>query len=215
MFAPLTTEINDRFAAINSFFLASRDFKGDLAATAKGIVFVLVYAAYEFTVTGVTQTTIDEINSRGYRMKELTPSLMALFLDPEFMSLRDASQKNLWRARLKIFERTFADDLTALSNTTGPPSDASHYRHTHLEMIFSVFGIRGRPTRRKQHLFRIDEIVNHRNQIAHGSETAAAVGRRYTRDEVRQRIRQMESVCLFLVSAFDRFCADPARHKRA
>jgi hypothetical protein len=117
-------------------------------------------------------------------------------------------------ARLKIFERAFCDDIIRLPNNSGPPSDGSHYRHTHLIMIFGVFGISRLPARRRLHLYRIDEVVNNRNQIAHGNETAAEVGRRYTRPEIAKMIIQIESVCLFLVSVFEEFCADQSRHKR-
>jgi hypothetical protein len=215
MFGPLTTEIDSRFQAVEAFFAATKDFKGDVAATAKGMMFVQIYAVYEFTVSSVIQTAVDVINSQAYKLKEIRPSLMALLLDPELSSLKDSGQKNIWKARLKIFERTFSEDLLSFSGEAPMPSDGSHYRHTHLIMIFSVFGIRRLPARRRIHLYRIDEIVDHRNQIAHGSETAAEIGRRYTRSDIRERIGQMRSVCHFLVTVFDSFCSDPASHKRA
>jgi hypothetical protein len=214
MFIPLRSDIEARFSALESFFVATSNFKGDLAATAKGLAFVQLYATYEFTVKSVVQTAIDSINAHGHKMKDMKPSLMALYLDRELASLRDAGRRNIWNARLQLFERVFCDDVIALSNNAGPPSDGSHYRHTHLITIFNVFGIARLPARRRVHLYRIDEIVDHRNQIAHGNETAAEVGRRYTRSEVAHRISQMKSVCLLLVSVFDGFCADGSRHKR-
>jgi hypothetical protein len=188
MFGPLRSDIEVRFLEVESFFTATKDFSGDLAATAKGLVFVHLYAAYEFTVKSVVQTAIDSINAHGHKMKEIKPSLMALYLDRELTSLRDAGRRNLWNTRLHLFQRVFCDDKIALANNTGPPSDGSHYRHTHLIMIFNVFGIARLPARRRAHLHRIDEIVDHRNQIAHGNETAAEVGRRYTRADVAHRI---------------------------
>jgi hypothetical protein len=212
MFGPLRSDIEARFSELESFFAAARIFDGDLAATSKGLAFVQLYAAYEFTVKSVVQTAIDSINTHAHKMKDIKPSLMALYLDRELASLRDAGRKNIWNARLRLFERVFCDDIIALANNAGPPTDGSHYRHTHLITIFNVFGIARLPARRRTHLFRIDEVVNHRNQIAHGNETAADVGRRYTRSEVSHRIRQMKSVCLLLISVFDGFCADGTSH---
>jgi hypothetical protein len=215
LFRPLRSDIEARFSALELFFAATSDFRGDLAATAKGLAFVQVYAVYEFTVKTVVQTAIDSINVHGHKMKDMKPSLMALYLDRELTSLRDAGRRNIWNARLRLFERVFGDEVISLPNNAGPPSDGSHYRHTHLITIFNVFGIARLPARRRTHLYRIDEIVDHRNQIAHGNETAADVGRRYTRSEVTHRISQMKSVCLLLISVFDGFCADGSRHKRA
>jgi hypothetical protein len=214
MFLPLRTDVDARFLKTESFFQATRRLQGDDGATAKGLVFIQLYAAYEFTVRSVVQISIDAINAHGHKMNELSPSLLALYLDGEMNSLRDAGRRNIWRARLRVLERAFSGDLLALPNNAGPPSDGSHYRHTHLQIIFEVFGIRGLPVRRRKHLYRIDEVVDNRNKIAHGNETAFEVGRRYTSAEIAHVIKQMKSVCYHLVGIFQNFCADGARHKR-
>lgn len=214
MFCPLTTETNARFGAINSFFAATIGFKDDDAATAKGLIFIQLYAVYEATVNGIVQIAIDALNAQRYSMGGIRPSLLALFLDPEFVSLQETGKKNYWKNRIKIFDRAFSDEIATLSNTTRPPNDGSHYRHTHLMMIFSVFGIKSLPTLPNSYFYRIDEVVDHRNQIAHGSETAAGVGRRYTRDEIHERISQMKTTCECLIAAFDDFCGDMSRHIR-
>ena len=214
MFATLRSDVVSRFAVMRSFFRATQSFRGDIAAAAKGLAFVQAYAVYEFTVKSAVQISIDAINSHGTMLKEMSPSLLALYLDPELSALRDCGIRGVWNNRIQIFQRAFSSDPVQLSSGTSPPTDGSHYRHTNLLMIFEVFGIRRLPVRRRRHLFRIDEVVNNRNQIAHGSETAEEVGRRYTRPEISHVIDQMESVCLLLVAIFDSYCVDSSRQKR-
>ena len=214
MFRPLRSEVESRFASIESYFSATKTFKGDPAATAKGLMFVQVYAAYEYTVKEVVRTTIESINRHRHRMRDISPPLLALYLDPELSSLRDCGRRHVWSARRAIFERAFSADFVALPIDTGPPTDGSHYRASHLVMILSVFNIRRRPARKMQHLTRINEVVSHRNGIAHGTDTAENVGRRYTRAEILHMERQMKSVCTHLVSIFDGFCANPSRHRK-
>ncbi len=60
----------------------------------------------------------------------------------------------------------------------------------------------------------VDEIVNHRNAIAHGDETADLVGRRYTYSEVANRITLMRAICLRLIRIVDEYCSNPQRQKR-
>lgn len=139
---------------------------------------------------------------------------MALFLDPEWDSLRDGGRRSEWDNRLKIFERAFSNDLLNVSSETKLPSDGSHYKYTQLVMIFRVFGIQRLPVRRRRHEQRILEVVTHRNAIAHGEEGADGIGRRYTRSEVLHMIRQIRSVCFLLIDVFDKFCADSSRHRR-
>lgn len=213
MFATLQSDVESRFAVVRSFFRETQDFKGDLGAAAKGLVFVQVYAVYEFTVRSTVQIAIDAINAHKTKLRDISPSLMALYLDPELSALKDCGPKSVWSNRLRIFKRAFSGDPVYVSNGTGPPHDDSHYRHTNLITIFAVFGIQRLPVRRKRHLFRIDEIVDNRNQIAHGSETAEEVGRRYSRQQIFRIITQMRSVCLLLISIFDTYCAD-GRHRR-
>lgn len=214
MFSPLQSEIYDRFLEVESFLNTTRNFRGNMGAAAKGLVFIQVYAAYEFTVRGVVQTAIDSINAHRHKVKDMTPSLMTLYLDRELSSLRDTGLRNIWSARLNLLQRVFSDDVITLANDTGPPSDGTHYRHTHLITIFNAFGIHRLPARRRRHLFRIDEVVGNRNQIAHGEESASDIGRRYTRSEIKHIIRQMKSVCFLLITIFDSFCADGSRHVR-
>ncbi len=196
-----------------AFFSASKAFRGDLAATAKGLVFVQLYAAYEYAVRAAVETAIDSINLHQTRMRDIRPQLLALYLDPLLTSLRDSGRDRVWEKRVEIFEQAFSANLANLSQETRPPSDGSHYRHTQLLMILRVFGITRKPVRRRRHLYRIDEVVNNRNQIAHGSEKAEDVGRRYTRDEVNHIISQMRSVSLLWLTIFDTYCSDAANHR--
>ena len=214
MFALLQTDVETRFTAVESFFKATKKFKGDPANAAKGLMFVQVYAVYEFSVNSVVREAIDSINAYSHKMKDITPSLMALFLDPELHSLRDCGRDKIWNNRLKFFERAFSNDLAELPNNTKPPTDGTHYRHTHLQVIFRVFGISRLPARRRAHFQRIDEVVNNRNAIAHGGETAEEVGRRYTRADILHMARQMKSVCILLISVLNDFCADRSLHRR-
>lgn len=214
MFPNLRSEIDARFSQAEQLFRATKEFKGDLAAAAKGLAFVQYYAVYEFTVRSIVRVAIDSINAHGHKMKDMAPSLMALYLDPELTALRDRATTRVWEHRLRIFDRAFSADSAALSNDTIPPSDGSHYRHGHLLMIFKVFGIARLPVRRRRHLYRIDEVVGNRNKIAHGEETAEDIGRRYTRGDIGHIAKQMQSVCVLLISIFDGYCADTSRHKR-
>jgi hypothetical protein len=70
-------------------------------------------------------------------------------------------------------------------------------------MIFRVFGINRLPVRRRAHIGRINEVVGHRNLIAHGTETANDIGRRYTRADISHITAQMRSVCLLLIQVLN------------
>ncbi len=214
MFQQLASEVNARFAAAETFFSLTRGFAGDNAATAKGLAFVQVYAVYEFTVCSVVRTAIDSIKAHNHRMQDLIPPLMALALDAELNSLRDVGDRRVWQNRLALFEKAFSKDRFDIPSNTGPPHDGSHFKYSQLQIIFRVFGIKRLPVRRRAHIGRINEVVGHRNQIAHGAETAQDIGRRYTLAEISHIASQMRSVCLLLIDVFESYCADRTLHRR-
>jgi len=213
MFVPLKTEIESRFAAVDSFFKETRKLKSNEEKTARGLAFVHMYSVYEYSVRTAVQIAIDAISVHAHNSKDLSPTLLALFLDAQLKSLKDCGLKDLWRKRLQLFEAAFSTSIPIIDNQV-IPTDGTHYRHTHLQIIFEVLGIKRTPAQRQRHLLRIDEVVNNRNAVAHGRETPDAVGRRYTRGDIHHRIEQMESVSKLFVSAIEAHCANPKKHCR-
>ena len=214
MFPALLTEVEDRFDAIDAFFDGTKKLGSSEAVLAKGLVFVLIYAVYEYTINQTVSEAIESIKAHRPRVVDLLPSLLTLFLDPELRSLRDVPRRNEWDRRLRLLERAFSRREADLSSVTSPPTDGSHYRGSHLQLIFKVFGINRIPAPRRRHMQRISEVVDHRNAIAHGREAPEDVGRRYTRSEIAKAIRQMRGVCLLWIRVFDNYCADRERHLR-
>jgi len=213
MFNPLRSDVLSRFTAVEDFFKAVHSLKGNSAQIVRGLAFVQIYAVYEYSVKKLLQIAVDVLVSHNHQLNDLTPSLMALFLDAELQSLQDCKADNKWDRRLKLFEEAFSNKPALVGNTV-LPHDGSHFRYTQLQLIFNVLGIKRMPARRKLHLYRINEVVANRNEIAHGADTAENIGRRYSRSEVLHIIGQMKSVCLFLISTIEDYCADTSRHCR-
>lgn len=214
MFASLRAETERRFDALESFFKAAVALKGAAnGQTAKGLAFVQIYAAYENVVFTGMQVVIDMISSHGHKTRELEPVLLAIFLDPQLRALRDCGEDGIWERRIKLFEAASSKSAATVNNQT-MPHDGSHYRYSQLRLIFRVLGINRMPVRRLRHRTRVDEVCNNRNAIAHGRETAEAVGSRFSRGDILERIRQMRSVCRLLISVLDQHCNNKSKHCR-
>ena len=214
MFQPLQSEVESRFSHIEAYFRATRHFRGDLSATAKGLSFVQVYSVYEFTVRSVLRVALDSIERHNHKVRDISPSLMAVFLDSELEALRACSQDKIWQYRINLFEKAYSKDKIRIRNRSAQPHDGSHFRYTNLLIIFKVFGINRLPVPRRRHSARVNEVVDHRNLIAHGSETPEEIGRRYTNEEIRKMISQMRGICILLISIFENYCSNPSRHVR-
>lgn len=211
MFPALQLEVLDRFTSVEQHFRATRRFKGETAQTARGLVFVQVYAIHEYTVQHVLRIAAAEIAAHAHTYADLRPSLLALFLDPELQSLRDCKPGDRWGRRIALFDRASSADRVSLASAP-LPGDGSHFRHTHLQLILAVLGVHRRLTVRRRHMFDIDQVVNNRNSISHGGETAAEIGRRYSRADIWRSIIRMRKICLRLILIVSEHCSEPGRH---
>jgi hypothetical protein len=212
MFQNLKREINERFDTTEEHFRLSPKKPANIAQTVKGLMFIEIYAIWEFTLRETVLRSNETIASHRHKLSELRPSLLALFLDAQINSLRDCSEKKNWVERLRFFNLCLSDDLITTVDVI--PHDGSHYRHTQVEMIFRVLGISKAFVMRKRHLYMIDEIVNNRNSVAHGQETPLEIGRQFTREDMVKRLKLMRSICLRIVSIVQEYCGLPNRHKR-
>jgi hypothetical protein len=207
MFTAIRAEVADRFAAAESFLQATRGLSGNVEQTAKGLSFVQMYAAYEYTVKTVFTTAVSVIVSHSHRIEDLTYPLMGLFLHGEFDGIRKCDRQNIFANKAKLFEALFHDSPS--ENRARFPNNGSGFKHTQLQMIFDVLGIKRTPAQRRMHLLRIDEVVGLRHNIAHGQDTADNIGKRFTRAEIIHINRQVKSVCLVLISAIEAQCSKP------
>ena len=179
MFHNLQLEVMNRFTAVEQYFRVSLPDSGsvqrDVAQTLKGLVFVQIYAIHEYTVLKVVQYGSDAIMAHSHCYSNLRPSLLALFLDPQLAGATGTADRRIFGpARLDLLDLAVSNKVPSLPQAP-LPSDGNHFRHAHLNLILRVFGIDGTVAGRHQE-FRIDEVVNNRNSISHGGETAAEVG---------------------------------------
>lgn len=212
MFPILQLEVMERFTAVKEHFRAARRLKGTSSLTAKGLAFVEIYAVYEYTVKGVMRSAINVIASHAHTYSSLRPSLLTVFLDPELQSLRNVAARNVWDSRLKLLDRSASSQpITAVATL---PVDGNHFRHPQVELILQVLGVKRTLTLRRRHLYVIDDVVNKRNLVSHGEETAKDVGSRYSRQDIGKIILIMEKVCLRLIEIVSQHCSDPSKHCR-
>jgi len=172
-----------------------------------------MYGVYEFTVNAVVRAAVDSINAHAQPIHKLRHSLLALFLHPQLESIRNVEKRKHWESRMRLFERSCSTTVVMAPNNV-IPSNGDSYRHTRLQLIFDVLGIDGLPAPSEAHLNRIDEVVENRNAIAHGTETPEDVGGRYSHVDISHRILQVKEVCLFLIEATENHCADSSHFCR-
>lgn len=214
MFTDLQDEINRRCLATERFFdSACRPGDAQVAATAKGIAFVQLYAVYEYTTKRAVQAALQEMRAAAHPVGDLAPELLSLALHTSVSSIIDSGRKTQWNRRMALFTKSCSTDPIDVPDNAFP-NDGSHFRIQQLRTIWAIFGITDPvvPTVLMAPL--IAELVENRNAIAHGRKTAHEVGRRYSKAEIKRKNDQTKQICTHIVSTIENHCSNPANLMR-
>jgi MAE_28990/MAE_18760-like HEPN len=215
MFATLQAEVIDRVFRVQQFAAEACDVSKNphSAIASKGIVFVQLYALYEYTVTGIVLAGLTELQSHGLQIRDLRAELLCIVLDREIKSASTAAADKRWLKRSELFSRIDSPgDIPILADHF--PKDGSHFRADQLRTIWMLFGLACPVVPDPRCLGRIEEMVEHRNAIAHGRERADVIGRRYSDAEITLRINDAQELCLHLIASMQAHCAVAANVRR-
>jgi len=211
--AGVTTEALKRIASARSLLRVVESHErgvgmgDDASRSAKGMFFVQNYAVYEYVVVESVRALVGNVNSRGLPFASTRAELLAMALDPEFTSVIDGSLKKTWEGRSSLLRKVRSNTAVAIQEGLFP-KDGTQFRPAQLETIWSLFGLPGPivpiPRLRKH----IEEMVENRNRIAHGSDAPDTVGGRFTVAELRKRIDDTEEVCTHIVTIASGYAAN-------
>lgn len=153
----------------------------------RGLFFVSIYGVIEYSVTEAVQNFITFLSSSRVEYRHLLHVLNVVALDPELSSARDAGEKKKWETRRAIFTPLTNQSICAVDNTVFGSFLHNVWPRT-IEEIFLCLGINKPATPSPREVTYLKEIVEKRNAVAHGRETATDVGEGLTADELQKRL---------------------------
>jgi hypothetical protein len=210
---PLTTvrqEAANRFQEAQSFLSAIKNLEkarrqhADEINVRKGLFLVLLYGAFEYSLTRtLTEATI-LINASRVEYGHMNELLYGLALDPQLASLTapGAGRDLKWERRAELFRKQACTDPVVLFDGAFAPEVQNAWAKT-IQKMFNVFGITQpalHDPRVKQY---IDEVVDKRNAVAHGRESAARTGQAYTTESLQNLNDQLSKQAQYVFSIFE------------
>jgi len=135
---------------------------------AKGLFFVHLYGAYEFTIGYAVQKTIQLINS-SVQIADCEPILVS-------PSIPSATHSPVWCGqevdrRHVLFGRIKSSDSIQIDDAL-LPTMAGNIKYKQLETIWRAFNVKARFPQLALR-GKLEELVDNRNAIAHGRESPA------------------------------------------
>lgn len=176
--------------------------------TFKGLVFVQLYGVIEHTVSITLVKVIEIINNDQVNIQDLKPLILSMALSAEFDSLIQVNTKK-WDKRIELFKKYINNNHTNIPSNT-MPTNGGNFTSAQLESIWNAFSITDNIFGDDSFKWRLQEIVRHRIDIAHGNDSAANIGSRFTPADLYARISDVSNYCSYFISVFE----DYATHKK-
>lgn len=171
-------------------------------AAQKGLFIVCLYGLIEFSITSLIRTAVVHINSVQVRHDHLAPDLMPMVCEPVFTAAEAVRGENKWRRRQEVIKLSGTSTACQIRDGILGAEVMNTGRST-IELVFSLFAIDVSPIPNPVVGIYLEEIRERRNAVAHGRESAADVGGRFSAAELGTRLRQYEDLVTHMVVSFE------------
>lgn len=170
--------------------------------TLRGLTYVSLYGAIEYTVTHGTQGFINYLCGLDVDTKHLENSLNSIVFDSHLRSVKDAGEKKKWAVRRAIFHELDTGKKCAIPDTVFGAFLHNVYPTT-ISEVFMCLGIDKPPTLELRELGYFEEITEKRNAVAHGRESASAIGVGLTHSDIEVRLNAAHSICSYFLDSVE------------
>ncbi len=173
----------------------------------RGLFYVHLYGAFEFSVNRIVVGAAQAINEAGVPHNNVSHPLGVLVLDRKFNALYPVGRH--WLKRLELIQMR-------LSNTTAQIDDGSTDMQNiwlqTLDQIFQVFGLDQPVMFDITKAGYIREVVEARNKIAHGQDSPLVYGSTKRSADLRLVLDAIRSEAFYIFDCFNAY-VDAERYK--
>ncbi len=169
----------------------------------RGLFYVHLYSALEKTINKAVEHTLLSINSANVKNKHYTLAFNAISVLAELKSLKDCGYKNFTKKSIDLFTAVNSTEIKSINETTFSNNLQNIWFST-VNEIRCAFGMstlnidaRMRTT--------VDEVVEKRNAVAHGRETASVIGERQKTEVLREKLTLIQSFANLIIDDFEDF----------
>lgn len=171
-------------------------------ASLRGLFYVSCYGALEWSVTAGVHAYLASIDNEDVPLSKLDWVFNSVALDKYFKALADTGTKGKWAARRRMFE-AFADGAHCKVSTASMESLLSNIWPKTIEEIFQCFGIAKQWTDALANLGYMKELVEKRNAVAHGRQTAIEAGEGTTFAQLDRIHKATSDVALYFLNTLE------------
>jgi len=176
----------------------------------RGLFFVHLYGAIEFSICEIVKVSAAFINSRGIKIGHLQTGIYPLALEPQLSSLKSAGTGKAWEKRCDLFKEQASNKTVRLHDGV-MLGDLQNIDRKTVELVHQLFALDGSPFVSAAAGIYLTEIKDNRNEVSHGRSSPIDVQKRYSSDsELQKRLDVAQEQIEFMLSSFEAYLS----HKR-
>ncbi len=208
---PLTTvrqEVSIRLSEVQSFLSVIKEGEKPRATqskntnTNKGLFLVLLYSTLEYAVTRSIIEYAETVNLTKVNYQHISSSLYALTLDSQLTSCAMVGREQRWQKRIELFEKQSSTDTVRISDSAFLEQLENIWTRT-IFKVFNILGITNPALYDPRVSQYINEVVEKRNAVVHGRESAAVIGQSYTTGRLQTLYEELSKQMQYMMVCFE------------
>jgi len=205
---PRLSEVQKLLALIRNLETRATDERDPLtsenATVLRGLFFVHLYGAFEYSVTLSVEVLLQEMTKVSVPFAQFEHLVHVVALDAHFRSLAEPGLKTKWQKRRDLLTKQISSQSCSLNDTVFHDQLQNVWYRT-IQNIFEVLNVSKAPVPEDRIRGYIDEVVDNRNAIAHGRESAHEVGRRTTSAGLAERLEAITNEVNHIIVCFEEY----------
>lgn len=169
----------------------------------KGLFYVHLYSSLEKSINELIENTLIHISSKSVQYNHFAIPFNSISLVDKLKSFKDCGHSNFFNKAFEIFNEISSSDICTLNESIFANNLQNVWTKT-IEEICHSFGIKTFVITPRIKAT-IDEIVEKRNAVAHGRESAKIAGERFRTDILRNKMEIIVDFCNYLIDLFETY----------
>lgn len=158
----------------------------------RGLFYVHLYAALEKTANEAVEQALLLIAGQSIENRHYQTSFNVVSLYTRMQAFKSSGYKSFFKKSIDIFSSIDSAEIVQIDNTIFSSSMQNIWYET-LNEVFQCFGLQEFKVDSRYRVS-VNEVVDKRNAVAHGRESAVSVGERHRSDILRARTSDIQIV---------------------
>jgi hypothetical protein len=168
----------------------------------RGLFYVHLYAALEFSVNQGVQRFLDTVSAMGIPPQHLEEQFFSVALDSAFTACRNVGEDKRWASRINLLELQSSGQPRIINGALFGLYLQNIWCEK-LDILFKCLNIQQPITPDPTYRTYVDELVERRNSVAHGRVSTLGLGSARRSPDLLIRYNAISATCIHILDCID------------